>query len=303
VFIEGASRALTDEHRQPRGILKIGQDVTDRREMETALRDLNQSLEMRVTERTAELADAGRTAREAEQRFRRRVTQAEEDERRRLSRDLHDEAGQLLTALGLGLQAIADVAPADSDVARRTAELRTMADTLGRELHSLAVRLRPKALDDFGLEPALQTYIDEWSRVSGIDVAVHTATNAERLPEPIETAIYRVVQEALTNAARHSDAKNVSVLVERRGQQVVAIVEDDGVGFDSSNIETPDVGGLGLAGIRERIALLGGSAEVESLPGSGTTIFVRIPLSAAGDGVGDGIGNGTGDGAASNGHG
>ena len=166
-------------------------------------------------------------------------------------------------------------------MARRTTELRTLTDTLGRELHSLAVRLRPKALDDFGLEPALQTYIDEWSRLSEIRAAVHATTGAERLPEPIETAIYRIVQEALTNVARHSSASHVSVLIERRDGQVVSIVEDDGVGFDPPTLNAANVRGLGLAGIHERVALLGGTLEIESIIGSGTTIFVRLPVSTA----------------------
>jgi two-component system CheB/CheR fusion protein len=293
VFIDGVSRALTDERGRARAILKVGQDVTARRDMEQSLRELNQSLEQRVIERTAQLAEAGRIARDSEQRFRRRVTQAEEDERGRLARDLHDEAGQFLTALGLGLQAIADVAPDGSDVARRTTELRTLADTLGRELHTLAVRLRPKALDDFGLQPALQTYIDEWSRLSGIPAALHAAVAKQRLPEPIETAIYRIVQEALTNVARHSNARHVSVLVERRDGQLVTVVEDDGVGFDSATIESEDGSGLGLAGIRERVALLGGGVEIESVGGTGTTIFVRLPI--------DGVAEPNGQPAAGNG--
>jgi PAS domain S-box-containing protein len=279
VYLDGTARAMTNRAGEVTKVLKIGQDVTERRRMEQALHDLNQSLEARVRDRTAQLEEAGRVARERDATFRRRVTQAEESERRRLARDLHDEAGQLLTALGLGLKAVFDVAPLDSELSRRTEKLRELADTLGRELHGVAVRLRPKALDDFGLEAALNNYAEEWKRMSGIELAVHAPENAPRLPEPVETAIYRIVQEALTNVARHSGATHASVLVERRGGEVVTVIEDDGRGIDPAMLEdAPNAGGLGLPGIRERAELLGGTAEIESSQDSGTTVFVRIPI-------------------------
>jgi PAS domain S-box-containing protein len=279
VFIDGTARALTGGAGEPAKILKIGQDVTERRRMEQALEELNQSLERRVRERTEQLEAAGRATRERDVAFRRRLTEAEEAERRRLARDLHDEAGQLLTALGLGLKAVFDVAPANSELSRRTEKLRELADTLGRELHAVAVRLRPKALDDFGLEAALETYAEEWARLSGIELSVHAPRTAPRLPEGVETALYRIVQEALTNVARHSGARHASVLVERRDADVVAVVEDDGRGLDAATIdEASSAAGVGLRGIRERAALLGGTAEIESAAGSGTTVFVRIPV-------------------------
>ena len=211
--------------------------------------------------------------------LRRRLVLAEEKERRRLARELHDEAGQYLTALGLGLRGLADVALPGSDVDRRVTQLRLLADTLGRELHSLAIRLRPKALDDFGLEAALASYAEEWSRRFGITVDVHAGSHEDRLPAGVENAVYRIVQEALTNVARHSGASHVGVLVERRDGQVHAIIEDDGRGFDTSLASRPDgAEGLGLLGIHERTALLGGTMEIESAPGAGTTLFVRFPI-------------------------
>ena len=211
--------------------------------------------------------------------LRRRLVLTEEKERRRLARELHDEAGQYLTALGLGLRGLADVALPGSDVDRRVTQLRALADTLGRELHSLAIRLRPKALDDFGLEAALASYAEEWSRRFGIAVDVHAATEAKRLPAGVENAVYRIVQEALTNVARHSGASRVGVMVERRDGQVHAIIEDDGRGFDTSLVSRAgDAEGLGLLGIHERTALLGGTVEIESAPGAGTTLFVRFPI-------------------------
>ncbi len=262
VFIDGTTRALRDDVGRLRGFLKIGQDVTRRREM-------------------AATAEHARAATERDS-LRRQLLQAEEDERRRLSRELHDEVGQHLTALGLGLQALSDVTPPGSEADRRAQQLRGLVSTMGRELHALAVRLRPKALDDFGLEPALAAYAEEWSRKSGISVAVHAPVTDERLPDAVESAVYRIVQEALTNAAKHSEATRVGIVVERREGYVHAIVEDDGRGFDPIGaLDTQPSGRLaclGLLGIWERAALLGGTVDIESTPGSGTTLFARIPI-------------------------
>ena len=229
-------------------------------------------------------AEVERAARERDA-LRVQLTLAEEEERRRLARELHDEAGQHLTALGLGLQALSNVATPGSEIDRRTIELRALANTLALEMHAIAVRLRPRALDDFGLEAALATYVEEWTRHSEIEVDLHARVGTSRLPTAIESAVYRVVQEALTNIARHSGAKHAGVVVERREGHVVAVVEDDGHGFRDPGEQRVESAGLGLLGIRERVALLGGTLDVESTPGSGTTLFVRIPLAGAGGAV------------------
>jgi signal transduction histidine kinase len=216
--------------------------------------------------------------------LRRQLTLAEEEERRRLARELHDEVGQHLTALGLGLQALSDVAPPGSDVDRRAAQLRGLTDTLGRELHALAVRLRPRALDDFGLEAALQSYAEEWARQSGITIDVHTRGPSTRLLPSAESAVYRIVQEALTNVARHSGAAHAGVVLERRDGYIHLAVEDDGRGFDPDRAAMPDADRLqrlGLVGMRERAALVGGTMDIESAPGKGTTVFVRFPIAGA----------------------
>ena len=216
--------------------------------------------------------------------LRRQLVLAEEEERRRLARELHDELGQHLTALGLRVQALADWADGNEQIVERAKELREMVNALGRDLHSVAVRLRPKALDDFGLDAALNSYAEEWSRRTGIAVDIHANHGPGRLPMAVESAIYRVVQEALTNIARHSGATRAGIVVERRDGNVVAIIEDSGKGFDTAETQmTPtDVsGGLGLLGVRERASLLGGSIDIESSPGGGTTLFVRIPISGS----------------------
>ena len=214
----------------------------------------------------------------------RQLTVAEEAERRRLARDLHDEVGQHLTALGLGLQALSDVAPPGSDVDRRAAQLRALADTLARELHAFAVRLRPRALDDFGLEAALQSYAEEWARQSGIAIHLHASGPGVRLAPSAESAVYRIVQEALTNVARHSGAAHAGVVLECRNGYIHLVVEDDGCGFDPERTAQPLADrmiGLGLVGMRERTALVGGVMDIESAPGKGTTVFVRFPIRGA----------------------
>jgi len=245
----------------------------------------------------ATLADfasaAWRAARETRQRaatetaritLHRQLTLAEEAERRRLARDLHDEVGQHLTALGLGLQALSDVAPPGSDVDRRAAQLRTLTDTLGRELHAFAVRLRPRALDDFGLEAALRSYAEEWARQSGIAIDLHASGPSARLSPSAESAVYRIVQEALTNVARHSGAAHAGVVLESRDGYIHLVVEDDGRGFDPERAAAPVADrmlGLGIVGMRERTALVGGMMDIESAPGKGTTVFVRFPIRGA----------------------
>jgi signal transduction histidine kinase len=215
--------------------------------------------------------------------LRARLVQAEDDERRRLARELHDEASQHLTSLGLGLKALSDVAPPGSEIDQRADELRALVDSLGKELHAVAVRLRPRALDDFGLEAALRSYVEDWARQSGVAVDVHTAQDSTRLPGLVESTIYRIVQEALTNVLRHAEATLVSVVLERHDGQVVVVVEDDGKGFDIADIvDNPTLPGLGLRGIRERAALLRGTAEIESHVGGGTSIYARIPIAELG---------------------
>ncbi len=263
--------------------------VTERRATEESMRAAHAELEARVFERTAELAQTNRSlADEIEARRRAeldrnalllRLATAQEDERRRLSRELHDEMGQHLAGLSLGIQTLADVTPQGGEGERRVAQLRTHADALGRELHSLAVRLRPRALDDFGLEPALATHVDDWSRQSGIQAQFHSRGAKYRLPTEVENAIYRVVQEGLNNVAKHSHATRASVVLERRDGDARAIVEDNGRGFNTAPAaRQAGTTGLGLLGIRERVSLLGGSLEVESTAEAGTTLFVRIPI-------------------------
>jgi two-component system, NarL family, sensor histidine kinase DevS len=203
----------------------------------------------------------------------RRVVEAQELERRRLARELHDETGQALTSILLGLKGLEERI---GDEASREAaqELRELVVSTLQDVRRLAVELRPTALDDFGLVAALERLAGSFSEQTGISVDFETALANERLPAEVETALYRIVQESLTNVVKHARARRVSILLARRAGVVKAVVEDDGRGFDPTELRDD---GFGLVGMRERLALLGGRLEVESRPESGTTIAAEVP--------------------------
>lgn len=206
-----------------------------------------------------------------------RVIQAQEEERKRISRELHDETGQALTALMVGLKAVRDLCP-DPAIRARATELRDLAAQTLDEVHNLALELRPSALDDLGLTAALDRYVADYSAryQINVDFAVR-GIESNRLPAPIEIALYRIIQESLTNVVRHADATIASVLIEIREDHVIAIVEDNGRGFDPS-AKDGNRNKLGLYGMQERVKLLGGNFTIESTPGSGTSIFIDFPL-------------------------
>ena len=267
-------------------------DVTDRKRAEAAVQAAHEQLESRVQQRTAELAQANESLKAevearkeveaARQDLLRRLVTAEEDERRRIARELHDQMGQHLAALGLGLKWMRGVASPDSIAERRLQELQELNDRLGQEVHNLALELRPTALDDLGLNTVLTNYAEEWSARSGVNVDFQgDAPETGRLPPDIETALYRVVQEALTNVLKHAQAQHVSLILQRSAVQVLLIIEDDGCGFDGDGEPKSgrQRGRLGLLGMQERLALVGGTLTVEATAGNGTTIFARVPLS------------------------
>jgi signal transduction histidine kinase len=204
----------------------------------------------------------------------RRVVEAQELERRRLARELHDETGQALTSILLGLKGLEE---RTGDEASRAAaeELRELVVSTLQDVRRLAVELRPTALDDFGLVAALERLAGSFSEQTGISVDFQTALADERLPAEVETALYRIVQESLTNVVKHARARRVSILLARREGAVKAVVEDDGRGFDPTELRDD---GFGLVGMRERLALIGGRLEVESGPEAGTTIAAEVPI-------------------------
>jgi len=204
----------------------------------------------------------------------RRVIEAQELERRRLARELHDETGQALTSILLGLKGIR-AARSDEEAERNEAELRELVVQALQDVRSLAVELRPTALDDFGLVPALERLVETFSERSGIKAVVEQHLGAERLPPETETALYRLVQEALTNVVKHAAATNVSVVLTRRDGGVSALIEDDGRGFAEGEVSDD---ALGLVGMRERLGLLDGTLTIESSPRGGTALAAYVPL-------------------------
>jgi PAS domain S-box-containing protein len=229
------------------------------------------------------IADIGerKEAEEARTHLLQRLVTAQEDERRRLSRELHDQMGQSLAALILGLKWLGDSVPLEPVAEGRLQKLKELTTQLAQDAHSLARDLRPTALDDFGLHTALSNYVEEWAERAQITADFHSnGLIKERLPPHVETAVYRSVQEALTNVLKHSKASNVSVIVEHRSHRVLAIVEDDGCGFEADKVlNVPqNQRRLGLLGMEERVALVGGTLNIESTPGAGTTILLSIPV-------------------------
>jgi PAS domain S-box-containing protein len=350
---------ILDAQGRPERLLGVSRDITEQRQAQEELRRSHDQLEARVAEATAQLRDVTR-----------RLMTSLEQERRRISRELHDQTGQHLAALGLelgllendavatrdeatkaaraalraaglageaaqaaraaamvaartdpipdagraagtaseaarmaaiaGTDARAAAAAADAAMAvvdkaaPRVKQLRELAESLSHDIHRIAVDLRPTSLDDLGLVPALQACAEQWSERHGVPAQLESVGleggdgsgvggQARRLPPDVETALYRIVQEALTNAAKYAvpgGATQVSITLLRRqsanGSEVLATIEDDGPGFDPEAAARS--GRLGLAGMQERAELLGGTLEVESSPGSGTTIYARLPV-------------------------
>lgn len=208
-----------------------------------------------------------------------KVITAQEDERRRISRELHDETSQSLTSLIIGLKMLEAKVDIDGKQFQEVSALKNLASTTLKEVHRLAVELRPSVLDDMGLIPAIERFVNHFIHNYYIDVDFHFLNKMNyRLPGGVETALYRIVQEGLTNIAKYAQAQNVSVLLDIQDEWVKLIVEDDGLGFNVDKVEQSEDVHLGLVGMKERTLLLGGEFTIESSSEQGTAIFVRIPL-------------------------
>lgn len=202
-----------------------------------------------------------------------------ESERRRIARELHDSLGQSLTLLKLGLDELSRALPSDDKKIRdRLAALKGLADDAGFEVHRIAWEIRPAALDDIGLEAAIRHLTETWSERSDMRFDLRFALGEWRLSPAMEITLYRVLQEAITNVARHAGATRVALLLEARENGVSMIVEDNGRGFSPDGLEGTPSRHLGLTGIRERLSLVSGTLEVESAPGKGCTLYIRAPL-------------------------
>lgn len=225
--------------------VSVGRDITERQRVETALRRLNETLEQ---------------------------------ESRRIAHALHDQAGQLLAAVDIALDEFAHELPPSAQP--HLQEVKGLLDQIETQLRHLSHELRPTILDDLGLVPALEFLAEGVSARTGLAVTVDGPTTG-RLPLAIETALYRTVQEALTNVTKHAQAKCVSVQIMREDRRLRCTIRDDGIGFDvSAVLARKGERGLGLIGIRERLDALGGRLRITSAPGQGTELAITIPLEA-----------------------
>jgi two-component system CheB/CheR fusion protein len=288
-YVSGVLTALHDADGEVTGYVKIARDLTQQRQAQEELRRANDELEARVRERTFELAKANETLRDEiteriqtekdRVRLLRQIVRAQEDERRRIARDIHDQVGQQMTALRLNLASLDQGYGADGELREKLEHTKKIAERLDADVDFLAWELRPAALDDIGLAEAMGTFVSQWSNHSGVEAEFHTSgLDKDRLSPETETNLYRIMQEALNNTMKYAQARHVDVLLERRDNQVVLIVEDDGVGFNPEN-EASASGDkrMGLIGMRERAVLVGGNLQIESKPQAGTTIFARVP--------------------------
>jgi signal transduction histidine kinase len=210
-----------------------------------------------------------------------RLVRSQEEERKTISRELHDQLGQSLSALLLEFQT--RFSSGDLNQEASTADFKDFEERIRKlieEVHRLAWQMRPSILDDYGLERAVERYVEETSKSSGVSIDFQQikADGLDRLPHWIETTLYRVAQEGVANLVRHSEATQASVVLIRKRTNVTLLVEDNGVGFDPRGVEPTSARGLGLLGMKERVTECGGTLEVESAPLKGTTIRVQIPL-------------------------
>lgn len=257
------------------GVSKIVRDISDQKRAQALLQQAREALETKVQERTAELSNANHSL----QKLSSRLMQVQEEERSRLARDLHDEVGQLLTALKIDLQDIqhGGEARVHSDSLKDSLEL---VDRLLTQVRTLALDLRPSILDDLGLVPALRWLANRQAERNGWHLNFSADGTTKRLPVAIEVACFRVTQEGLTNVSKYAKAKMIDLVLRRNDQVVTLLVQDDGVGFDVMLQRQRARGGktIGLLGMEERVRLAGGVLEIASAPGQGTRLELRFPL-------------------------
>jgi PAS domain S-box-containing protein len=234
-------------------VLTVARDITDLKETEQSL-----------LKSQAQLQDLSA-----------RRENAREEERKRIARDLHEELGQMLTALRMGVSTLplryGDTAPGLADRSRGMLEL---IDQTIRGVRDVVTSLRPTVLDT-GIEPGLEWLAREFTRHNGVECVVHAVQVRPKLPDTVATAVFRVAQEALTNIARHAQAERVDMTLERKGQEWILQIRDDGDGFDPS-VRHPEA--MGIAGMEERALMLGGTLDIASQLGFGTTVTLRFPI-------------------------
>jgi len=261
------------------GFYAFVQDITERKKTQESLQRSREELEFRVKERTKELEESNKVRVQVLH----QLVTVQEDERQRIARDLHDQLGQQLTALRLQLEVLKKICDRNEELEKQVNETQKIARQLDSDVDFLAWQMRPTALDDLGIVAALDHYVRQWSKHFNIPVEFDANRFGKTpLTPEAETNLYRIAQESLNNIYKHAQASSVNVFLEQRDNFVVLIIEDDGVGFEPNEqtLIVKDRTGMGLIGMRERAALVGGTFEIESAKGEGTTVYARFPISS-----------------------
>ena len=275
-WMEAHGQVIYDSSNRPKSMMGVCRDISERKRSEEALRDAHEQLEARVRERTAELNQAQERLRTLSA----RLLQMQDDERRRIARELHDTAGQILVALNLTLVPVEEeLRKTNSSLAGQITESLRLIEELSRDLRTMSHLLHPPLLDEAGLQSAVRWYVEGFAERSKIDMDLHLDPTLERLPAELETAIFRIVQECLTNIHRHSGSNSASIAITRGTHSVNIEVRDHGTG-----IPMPIRAGVGIQGMRERVRQLGGRLEIES-GDSGTRVTASLPASFASSNV------------------
>ncbi|MGD0570711.1 MAG: PAS domain S-box protein [Candidatus Sulfotelmatobacter sp.] len=268
-WIEAHGQVIYDSSKRPKIMMGVCRDISERKCSEEALKDAHEQLEARVKERTSELDHAQERLRMLSA----RLLQMQDDERRRIARELHDTAGQILIALSLNLVPVEEeLRKTNSGLVGQIAESLRLIEELSRDLRTMSHLLHPPLLDEAGLQSAVRWYVEGFAERSKIDVDLHLDTRLERLPPELETAMFRIVQECLTNIHRHSGSGSASVVISHDTHSVTIEVRDQGKGMSM-----PIRAGVGIQGMRERVRQLGGQLEIESGSG-GTRVTAIFPV-------------------------
>jgi PAS domain S-box-containing protein len=268
-WMEARGQVIRDASGRPLRLMGVCMDISERKRAEEALKQAREDLERRVTNRTAELERAQERLRALSG----RLLRMQDDERRRIARELHDTAGQILIALSLNLVPLEqELVKQDSDLVKPVRESLGLVDELSRDLRTISHLLHPPLLDEAGLPSALRWYVEGFSERSKVGVELHLAEDLGRLPAECETAIFRMVQECLTNIHRHSESSTATISITHDAQTIKVEIRDQGKGMPTPIPRA----GVGIQGMGERIRQLGGSLEIES-GGQGTSVVAILP--------------------------
>ncbi len=272
-WMEGLGKVIYDDQHRPARMMGVCMDVTHRKQAEAALRGAQTDLEARVSERTADLELAQASLRHLSA----HLLQAQDEERRRIARELHDSAGQLLAALSMTLTPLErDLQTANPQWADAITSSIHLVDELSRELRTISHLLHPPMLDEAGLGFALRWYVEGFAERSKIKVDFEFPEDLGRLPRAVETTIFRIIQESLTNVHRHSESKTAKIRVCRNDSEIKVEIRDHGKGMPSQGVR-PGRSGVGIQGMRERVRELGGKFEIRSRE-RGTSVLATVPF-------------------------